>query len=90
MPTDFAIFGRKRQEGEHGTKVYFVKQLQVKDRDGADAETRLVPMMREYTVINVDQCDGLPDSVRGGNGTRGGRRHGGRAIYSGGRLEEDG
>jgi antirestriction protein ArdC len=51
------------RKGERGTKVYFVKQLEI--RDGADDEpsTRLVPMMREYTVFNVDQCDGLPDSV---------------------------
>jgi antirestriction protein ArdC len=51
------------RKGEHGTKVYFVKQLMVKDGDGED-ETRAVPMMREYTVFNIDQCDGLPDSVR--------------------------
>ena len=24
---------------------------------------RIVPMMREYTVFNVDQCEGLPDRV---------------------------
>ena len=47
------------RKGQHGTKVYFVKQLQVKDGDGEGAESRLVPMMREYTVFNVDQCEGL-------------------------------
>src|SRR5436190_3027598 len=36
------------RKGEHGTKVFFVKQLQVKDGDGDDAESRLIPMMREY------------------------------------------
>jgi antirestriction protein ArdC len=51
------------RKGERGTKVYFVKQLQVADRDGEDGETRIVPMMREYTVFNVDQCEGLPDRV---------------------------
>ena len=56
--------------GEHGTKVYFVKQLQVRADDGAEAETRLIPMMREYTVFNVDQCDGLPDSIRAGKPMR--------------------
>src|SRR4029077_16686895 len=52
------------RKGQHGTKVYFVKQLQVHDK-GADDEpaTRIVPMMREYTVFNVDQCEGLPDRV---------------------------
>jgi hypothetical protein len=28
----------QRRLGEHGTKVYFVKQLQVKEGDGADAD----------------------------------------------------
>jgi antirestriction protein ArdC len=58
------------RKGEHGTKVYFVKQLQVKDGDGDEAESRLIPMMREYTVFNVDQCDGLPDSIRAGKPMR--------------------
>lgn len=58
------------RKGEHGTKVYFVKQLQVKDDDGTEAETRLVPMLREYTVFNVDQCDGLPDGFRAGKPVR--------------------
>src|SRR5256885_2721713 len=58
------------RKGEHGTKVYFVKQLQVKDGDGEEIETRLVPMLREYTVFNVDQCDGLPDSIRAGKPMR--------------------
>ncbi len=55
--------GGNVRKGEHGTKVYFVKQLQVPD-NGADSDsTRLVPMMREYTVFNVDQCENLPDDV---------------------------
>jgi antirestriction protein ArdC len=56
--------------GEHGTKVFFVKQLMMKDGEGEEAETRVVPMMREYTVFNVDQCDGLPDCVRDGKPMR--------------------
>ena len=55
--------GGNVRNGEHGTKVYFVKQLQVADRDGKEGETCIVPMMREYTVFNVDQCQGLPDRV---------------------------
>jgi antirestriction protein ArdC len=52
------------RKGERGTKVYFVKQLQVRDQ-GADDEaaTRVVPMMREYTVFNVDQCENLPKRI---------------------------
>jgi len=55
--------GGNVRRGEHGTKVYFVKQLQVADRNGEEGETRIVPMMREYCVFNVDQCEGLPDRV---------------------------
>jgi antirestriction protein ArdC len=62
--------GGNVRKGDHGTKVYFVKQLQIKDGDSADAETRLVPMLREYTVFNVDQCDGLPDGIRAGKPMR--------------------
>lgn len=59
------------RKGERGTKVYFVKQLQARD-DGADgdAATRLVPMMREYTVFNVAQCEGLPESITTGKPRR--------------------
>jgi antirestriction protein ArdC len=63
--------GGNVRKGEHGTKVCFVKQLQVRDQ-AADNETatRLVPMLREYTVFNVDQCDNLPDSVNTGKPMR--------------------
>jgi antirestriction protein ArdC len=56
--------GGNVHKGEHGTKVYFVKQLQVQDKGADDnSATRLIPMMREYTVFNVDQCENLPDSI---------------------------
>lgn len=56
--------GGNVRKGEHGTKVYFVKQLLVKDDTaGDDTSTRLVPILRDYTVFNVDQCEGLPDRV---------------------------
>src|SRR5881227_3561476 len=56
--------GGNVRKGERGTKVYFVKQLQVRDQDAEEStSTRLVPMMREYTVFNVDQCENLPESV---------------------------
>jgi antirestriction protein ArdC len=48
-----------------------VKQLQVRD-EGADDKcaTRLIPMMREYTVFNVDQCENLPNSINTGKPMR--------------------
>ncbi len=63
--------GGNVRKGERGTKVYFVKQLQVRD-EGADdnSSTRLVPMMREYTVFNVDQCESLPDGINTGKPVR--------------------
>jgi antirestriction protein ArdC len=58
------------RKGEHGTKVIFVKQLQVKNGDDEDTDTRLVPMLREYTVFNVSQCENLPDSIKAGKPMR--------------------
>src|SRR5262245_37940455 len=49
--------GGNVRKGEHGTKVYFVKRLEVRDKE--EDETRTIPMMREYTVFNVAQCEGL-------------------------------
>jgi antirestriction protein ArdC len=63
--------GGNVRKGEHGTKVYFVKQLQVRDQGTDDnLSTRLIPMMREYTVFNVAQCENLPDSVISGKPMR--------------------
>jgi antirestriction protein ArdC len=63
--------GGNVRKGEHGTKVYFVKQLQFPDKSASDeAAMRLVPMMREYTVFNVDQCENLPNSVNTGRPMR--------------------
>jgi antirestriction protein ArdC len=53
--------GGNVRKGEHGTKVYFVKQLEVKGDDPSDM--RIVPMLREYTVFNVAQCESLPDRI---------------------------
>jgi antirestriction protein ArdC len=59
--------GGNVRKGEHGTKVYFVKQLAVEDRskpaESGETETRLIPMMREYTVFNIAQCENLPNKI---------------------------
>jgi antirestriction protein ArdC len=62
--------GGNVRKGEHGTKVYFVKQLQFKGGEGEETETRLIPMLREYTVFNVDQCENLSDRVKSGRPMR--------------------
>ena len=56
--------GGSVRKGEHGTKVYFVKKLIVKHRNSEEEDaTRSIPMMKEYTVFNVSQCEGLPERV---------------------------
>ncbi len=46
--------GGNVRKAEHGTKVYFVKQLQVRDKGADDnSSTRPIPMMREYTVFSM-------------------------------------
>ena len=59
--------GGSVRKGEHGTKVYFVKQLRVTEGQGEDTAERL---LREYTVFNVAQCEGLPASVIEGKPAR--------------------
>ena len=51
--------GGNVRKGEHGTKVYLVKQLQVADRDGEEGETRSCPScgsIRFSTSISVKAC----------------------------------
>ena len=52
--------GGNVRKGEHGTKVYFVKQLKVADRDGEEGETRIVPMMREYLCSTLTSAKACP------------------------------
>ena len=62
--------GGNVRKGEHGTKVIFVKQLQIKDGAGEEGDTRLIPLLREYTVFNVCQCENLPDTITAGKPMR--------------------
>jgi antirestriction protein ArdC len=64
--------GGSVRKGEHGTRVYFVKQLRVADKspEAQEGDQRLVPMLREYTVFNVAQCDGLPARIVSGKPQR--------------------
>jgi antirestriction protein ArdC len=54
------------RKGEHGTKVYFVKRMNVRDTTVSETDeesTRSFTMMREFTVFNVAQCDELPEKI---------------------------
>src|SRR5947209_5008912 len=58
--------GGNVRKGEHGTKVYFVKRMNVRDDsapEGDDEAGRSFTMLREYTVFNIAQCDGLPEQI---------------------------
>jgi antirestriction protein ArdC len=56
--------GGNVRKGEHGSKVYYVKRLIVHEKDeNGDDDARTIPMMREYTVFNVAQCEALPAKV---------------------------
>jgi len=55
------------RKGEHGMPLYFFKQLTVEDK--ASGEEKHIPMLREYTVFNVAQCEGLPHDIAFGQGT---------------------
>lgn len=54
--------------GEHGTKIYFWKPYLANDKsptaEPGDKVKALV--MKEFTVFNVAQCEGLPERVTGG------------------------
>jgi antirestriction protein ArdC len=51
------------KKGEKGTPVIFWKLLRKEDKDSTTGETtkRTIPLLRYYTVFNVDQCEGIVD-----------------------------
>jgi antirestriction protein ArdC len=54
--------GGNVKKGEHGTKVYFVKPMVKKPTDET-SDPKTFTMLREYTVFNVEQCEGLPERI---------------------------
>ena len=52
------------RKGEKGTPIIFYKKLIINGRDGDagldDNGQKSIPMLRGYTVFNVEQCDNLP------------------------------
>ena len=51
--------GGSIRKGERGTHIVFFKSLSIEDSTAPNGE-RSVPVLRGYTVFNVDQVDGLP------------------------------
>jgi antirestriction protein ArdC len=53
--------GAQVRKGERGTTIVYAKPIQLHNEDATTDEdnTRTVPLLRAYTVFNVDQIDGL-------------------------------
>ena len=49
------------RKGEHGRRVVFVKDLHVKEPE--EENSRVVCMLKTFTVFNIAQCDELPDTL---------------------------
>ncbi|MDK9838546.1 ArdC family protein [Klebsiella michiganensis] len=49
--------GGQVRKGEHGTTAIFYTLL---ERENEDGETDYIPMLKTFTVFNVEQIDGLP------------------------------
>ena len=56
--------GARIRAGEHGTPIVFFTLKEVDDRPARDADTestRVVPLLRSYTVFNASQLEFLPE-----------------------------
>lgn len=53
--------GGSVRRGEKGTSIYFFKPIVVEDEETGKKKT--IPLLRSFTVFNVDQCDGLEAKV---------------------------
>lgn len=49
------------KKGEHGSPVVYANTFKKKEQteDGAETEAD-IPFLKEYTVFNAEQCEGLP------------------------------
>ena len=48
------------RKGEKGTRIIFWKPLTVKgEQDDGEAIERTIPLLREYTVFNLEQCENV-------------------------------
>lgn len=56
------LLGAQVRKGERGTTIVYAKPVQLHNQDATtdDENARTIPLLRAYTVFNVDQIDGLP------------------------------
>jgi antirestriction protein ArdC len=58
-----ALGGRVRK-GESGSPVVFFKPLEITDKaDTEDERRKVIPLLRSFTVFNIEQVDGLPETA---------------------------
>jgi antirestriction protein ArdC len=59
--------GARIRRGESGTRIVFFKLLERDDalatRPGSDAQRKVIPLLRSFTVFNAAQADDLPESL---------------------------
>jgi antirestriction protein ArdC len=53
--------GGQVRKGEHGTQVVLFKPFTVKDKNNEESKEKTIPLLRTFTVFNVQQIDGLPE-----------------------------
>lgn len=60
--------GAQVRKGEHGTTIVYAKSIELTEDDpSANEETvRRIPLLRAYTVFNVEQIEGLPIPTESG------------------------
>lgn len=50
------------KKGEHGSPVVYASSFKKEEEgDNGEAVERDIPFLRQYTVFNAEQCEGLPD-----------------------------
>lgn len=61
------------KRGEQGTAIVFFKMHEIGEapqseapaaQAGAEAERRVIPLLRSFAVFNIDQVEGLPDALQ--------------------------
>ena len=61
-----ALGGHVRK-GETGSPVVFFKPLEIAEKeDTAEATRKVIPLLRSFTVFNVEQVEGLPETLTPG------------------------
>ena len=53
--------GAQVRRGEHGTTVVFFKSLRLSDVNNPESKEKSIPLLRSFTVFNVQQIEGLPE-----------------------------